>query len=266
MPSCGSSICRTGSYRVAGGNSREGEPELSVQTIITAAGDSRERFFGAGFAQPKSLVQIHGLTVVEKAIRSYTVDFLHLTVAVNEDEDVEWGVAEEITRAFPTANVIRVSSQARGALASALLSISKVDPDLPLVVAAGDSQVTRDVETIVSDFQAQDFAAATIVFDSSGPRWSYVAVDRRNKVLEVSEKFQVGVLATTGFFYFETARSFIEAARWVLINNAHVDGNFYVSTTLNFLISRGEKVGFQKIQRSEYRSWSLPIDFVEEVR
>jgi CTP:molybdopterin cytidylyltransferase MocA len=239
---------------------------LSIQTIITAAGDSRARFFGAGFAKPKSLVQIKGTNVVEKAIRSYTVDFSHLTVAINQEEDAEWGVAAEITRAFPSANIVRVSSQARGALASALLSISKVNPDLPLVVAAGDSQVTSDVGGILSSFQSEEFAAATIVFDSSGARWSYVAVDRRNKVLEVSEKFQIGSLATTGFFYFQSAKSFIEAARWVLLNNAQVDGNFYVSTTLNFLISRGEKVGFQKIQSSEYRSWSLPIDFVEEDR
>ena len=57
-----------------------------VQTVITAAGDSRALFLGAGFSTPKSLVERDGKTVLLRAIESYVVDFERAIVAINADE------------------------------------------------------------------------------------------------------------------------------------------------------------------------------------
>lgn len=235
---------------------------MTVQTIITAAGDSRETFIAGGFGSPKSLVAVEGKTVIQHAIESYTTDFSALRVAVNEDEAREWAVDEHIRDYFPDAEVMLVSTGAKGALVSALLASADLDLGEPLVVAAGDSRVNVTIHPYVERFLSSGFPASTLAFSSSGKRWSYLALDTNAKVVEVSEKYEVSNLATTGFFFFQTAQIFCDAAKWVLINNAEINGRYYVSTTLNFLISLGAGVGFERIPPDHYKSWSLPVDFV----
>lgn len=234
---------------------------MILQTVITAAGDSRAKFLDAGFHVPKSLVQIDGKLVIERAIESYAVDINNLHVAVNADEAMEWGVDSTVTRLFPSARVVQVSSYARGALASALMCTEMLKLDEPLVVAAGDSSITGGIERFVKTFYDRKIDAGTVVFESTGPRWSYVSTDEDGRVLEVSEKFQVGNLATTGVFYFRKAKSFMQGAEWVLSNNANLEGNYYVSTVMNYLISMDRPVGFETIEAADYKSWSKPDDF-----
>jgi dTDP-glucose pyrophosphorylase len=234
---------------------------LKIQTIVTAAGDSRGRFLDAGFLTPKSLVKVGVGTVIEAAINSYVLDKSSFLVAVNQEEANEWGVDTSIKSLFPTATVVRVPSQARGALASALMCADMLSGDDPLVIAAGDSMIVGGVEQFVKTFQEQRLDAGTIVFESNGSRWSYISTDGKGRIVEVSEKVQVGDLATTGVFYFREAKTFLLGAEWVLLNNAHLNGNFYVSSVMNYLIKDGRSVGFSEIQPDQYKSWSRPIDF-----
>jgi len=235
---------------------------VSVQTIITAAGDSRLTFLGSGFSVPKSLVKVRGRTVIQSALESYAVRGHDLTVALNAEETHDWKLDEHLAALFPQAKVVRVPSQARGALASALLSSEALVLDQPLVIAAGDSEIVGGIGSHIDGFMRDGADAATIVFESSGKRWSYVSVDSRGQVVEVSEKYQVGHMATTGVFFFREAKSFLDSATWVLMNNAHVGGAFYVSSTLNYLISKGVGISFNEIRPVDYKSWSLPVDFV----
>lgn len=235
-----------------------------IQTIITAAGDSRPVFKTAGFDLPKSLVTRRGKSVLSRAIGSYGIDLEATTVAVNEQEDDEWQVGDRIKRDFPHIAVARVSSGVKGALATALIALADID-ECPLVVAAGDSTVAGGITGFVGDFFARGLSAATVAFESSSPRWSYLQVNGRGRVGQVAEKAVIGPLATTGVFYFASSRQFLEAATWVMVNNASHLGQFYVSTTLNYLIAKDLPVGYSVIPRDRYRSWSLPADFIDDM-
>lgn len=231
--------------------------------MITAAGDSREQFLSAGFNVPKSLVDLESEIVIQAAIESYVVDKTGFFVAVNQDEAREWGVGDRVKALYPTAQVVSVPTRARGALVSALMCSERLDLDSPLVIAAGDSSITGGIAGHINFFCENALDSAAIVFESSGSRWSYVATDENDAVVEVSEKFQIGHLATTGVFFFRQAKVFMEGAEWVLKNNASVNGNFYVSTVMNHLISLERKVGFAKINSSAYKPRSTPADFYE---
>lgn len=232
-----------------------------IQTVITAAGYSERQFLDSGFGVPKGLVLVNGQSVISRAIESYSVDDQQLSVALNEEECERWAIDQHVSSLYPTARISRVTSSAQGAVASALLASSAVDPDRPLVIAAGDSELSTDIWPIIADFLDAEVAGGTVVFRASGPRWSYVGVDGRGQVTEVSEKYQIGDLATVGLFFFRTARLFLDASGWTLFNNAHVGGNFYVSTTLNYLISEGLDIRYREIDPQHYKPWSRPQDF-----
>ena len=237
---------------------------IPIHTVITAAGDSRPLFLGAGFSTPKNLVRWQGTEVLVRAINSYAGDLARTSIAMHRDEAREWHTPEIITAACPGVSVSLVNAGARGALASASVALGAIPPDAPLVVAAGDSEVEGGIGAFTSSFVATGIDAATIAFRSSNPRWSYLATGSDGHVRQVAEKRVIGPLATTGVFFFRQASIFLQAAEWCLVNNAIDRGAFYVSTTMNFLIREGLSVSYAEIPRDKYRSWSLPTDFVEQ--
>lgn len=236
----------------------------TVSTVVTAAGDSRGLFLPAGFGQPKSLVEWRGREVLARAIDAYAMDPVRTSVAIHAGEDEDWGIGERIAELFPGIVVCRVPNGVMGALASALFGLGDAQWDEPLVVAAGDSMITGGIARFIDGFIHDELDAATIAFPSSNPRWSYLAIDEGGSIRQVAEKQVIGPYATTGVFYYRSARMFLDAATWCLVNNASHNGAFYVSTTLNYLISSGLQVGYETIARSDYQSWSLPIDFTQQ--
>ena len=234
------------------------------QTIVTAAGDSRPLFLGAGFSAPKSLVMREGLPVLVQAIRSYACQPGLTTVAVNRDEAADWPIKETLEEYFPDTGVELVPSSAKGALISALMAASNLDPELPLVIAAGDSFVRGGISHYISTLDAQGASAGTIVFRSTDARWSYLAINPEGVVTQIAEKQVIGPLATVGVFYFRRSADFLQAAEWCLVNSAHRGGLYYVSTALNQLLVAGHAISFVEIPRPEYVPCALPVDFLED--
>jgi NDP-sugar pyrophosphorylase family protein len=236
----------------------------NIQKIITAGGDSRKLFMGAGFDAPKSLVRIGGKSILERALSSYLAPGDSATVAINQGEAKEYPIAETVRAFGGQTRIVEVSSSVRGALATALVAAVDLELDAPLVIAAGDSEIAGGLGVHLNKFIESDCHSGTVAFASNNPRWSYLSVGEGGKVLEVAEKEVVGPLATTGVFYFKTASLFLQAAEWALLNRASVNNRYYVSTSLNYLISLGLDVGYSVIERNDYAAYSLPADLVRQ--
>jgi hypothetical protein len=239
--------------------------ESKVHTIITAAGDSRDLFIRSGFKQPKSLVLWNNKEVLVNSIHSYAIYSNALTVAINESENNEFNIEKKVNQNYPEAKVVSIKSNVKGALASALLSLVDIKPDSKLVIAAGDSLIKGGILSYIEHFQKLRASAGTIVFKSNNPRWSYLALDKFGVARNVQEKIVVGNYATTGVFYFNSVRDFMDAAKWVLVNKSSINNNFYVSTTLNYLLSKGLKLEYLEVPRNRYVPLSLPSDFQKDI-
>jgi dTDP-glucose pyrophosphorylase len=233
---------------------------LVYQTLITAAGNSLAEFRAAGFLIPKNLLKPKGDLLINQAVASYKHKFGPLVVALNREENQEFSTSDRVREAYPEALFVETSSSVQGALATAVLATDGMDLDQPLVIAAGDSIVQGGVEEYISALQAKAIDAGTIVFESTNPRWSYVTVGESGNVLEVVEKQVSGPFATIGCFYFKSAKLFLQAAEWVFVNNAQVNNRFFVSTSLNYLISKGLSVGYEILDKGKYTSFSRPAD------
>lgn len=234
---------------------------MLTSTVITAAGNSLSLFLPAGFITPKSLIEVDGEPVIARAIASYWSGEGSLVVGVNEIEENSYGISDAVREKSPEAEYVSVPDKSAGALISALYCVKDLNPDSPLVIASGDSVFQGDISEVIASFQDRKLSAATLAFRSDNPRWSYLRLNSDNQIIEVAEKRVIGPLATTGFFYFESTQMFIEAAKWVLVNNVNFQGRFYVSSALNYLISRGLNLGYTLADKENFRAYSLPIDF-----
>lgn len=239
----------------------------NYNTIIIAAAYTADLFHAAGFKETRNQKMVDGQPLILRAIHSYFSPPGKLAVAINREEehqDIKLGPI--ISRRYPSAEVFYVGSNVQGALISALIASENMPLDEPILIANGDSFLQDHISDYFSDSTNNNEGAKTLCFESSNPRWSYLALNSEGQLAEVAEKRVISNLATTGAFLFAKASDFIEAAEWVLINRAQTQGRYFVSTALNFLISRGMKVTYDVISRDHYSNYSFPADFVEQAK
>lgn len=231
-----------------------------VQTIITAAGETSRDFANAGYGTPKNLIDLGGVPLLVHSVRSYSMNPFKSVVAIGEVEQAESDTFAVVREMVPGVRVALIAQGAKGALVTAILAAGEVELDLPLVIAGGDSEIQHGIADLITVLQERKSPAGTIVFRASEPRWSYLDLDASGRTRQVVEKRVVGEYATTGVFYFESARTFLSAARWCLVNNAQTNGRFFVSAALNYLLHEGRHVDWVEIPRGRYRSYAGPED------
>ena len=237
---------------------------MTYQTIVTAAAPTKDSFLGAGFPSTRNLMNVNNVPLLIRAIDSAESSGDPVTVVLNADEELtEFSASEMLNKFAPHARIVLSPTATKGALVSALLGAEGLDPDQALLICPGDAYLTNRFESHLTS-NASNLDGFTLAFRSENPRWSFLGLNSEGEISEVAEKRIIGPLATTGHFYFKKASDFIEASKWVLVNNAHVKGNFYVSTALNYLVSKGMNLGYAEIARSEYFSFSKPHDFIQQ--
>jgi hypothetical protein len=148
---------------------------------------------------------------------------------------------------------VYVSPRVRGALISALWATGRIPVDGPIVVMGGNAQFSGDLKPLVENFLASERDAGVLTFRGEKAGWSYIETDSDGVALEVHEKVQVGTTASTGIVMFRSIGTFIAAAEWALVNNAETRGNFYLSSTLNYLISQGREIELIPVDAGLYQ-------------
>lgn len=202
---------------------------------------------------PIFLAEIEGKMVVERiaedlgALRDTGVIFAF------RREDVRRLHLDSIARQIvPDAEVIEVADDTGGAPCTALLAIDHLDPEDELLVANVSDLVDVDLCAIVQNFRDSGADAGAVVFESLHPRYSYVRIDAGGRVVEAAEKNPISRHACAGVYWFRRAGDFIEATQSMIIKDAHVNGTFYISLTLNEMVLRDKDIRCFEIAPDDY--------------
>ena len=220
----------------------------SVQTVVLGASNlSIISMQDKLLDKPKNLIDVKGQTILELAIQSYALNQKMTNVVILEEEEMAYETSLYILRKFPDVTPRLITKQTRGAMLSALLGLEGFDLEAPLVVAPGDSCFKADKQSIIlANFLnlmiGTDSDAGTVSFNSNLERWSYIVKDENAKIEQVVEKEVVSNIATSGLFYFKTVKGFLDSSAWCLKHNINKNGVYYVSSTLNYMISQQLKI------------------------
>jgi ribosomal protein L31 len=109
---------------------------------------------------------------------------------------------------------------------------------------------------LVPAFEGSD--AGVITFKSLHPRWSYVRLDEHQRVVETSEKRPISRNAIACIYYFKIGRDFVESAMSIVQKDSHVNGIFYISSTLNEMILKEKSVTSIEVETSKYHTFYTP--------
>lgn len=204
-------------------------------------------------AYPLCLAELDGTPMIEKIIQAcHALPDARVIVALRDEDTRLYHLDHVVRLVDPRATIVRVREATGGAACTALLAVPHLDNDEELVILNGNELIEVPFATVVGDFRARGLDAGVITFPSIHPRYSYVRLDDRERVIEAAEKRPISRMATAGFYWFARGRDFVAAAQDMIRKNAAVNGLFYICPALNQLVLRQRAIGVHPIEARLY--------------
>ena len=233
-----------------------------MNIIVLMAGHGSE--FDNKDNYPKPLIEVKGKLIVEHVLENITPlmkNGCSVFFLVKQSDCEQYYLDNTLKLLAPDSIVIPISGNTSGAAATALRAIGEVSDSEPLLLINGDQIIDVDLVSCVD--QMTEFDAGTLVFDSVHPRWSYVGCDSNGFVIEAAEKKPISRLATAGFYFYNNAALFFNAAKQMILKDSHVDNAFYICPVFNEMILDGKKIKTIKIDRKNYHSF-MTLEMVKQ--
>jgi NDP-sugar pyrophosphorylase family protein len=240
--------------------------------ILMPMGGLGQRFRDVGIDTPKPLIEVDGMPMFEKALRSfdsYPGD-VSLIVVVRSADDAIHGIARRIMETRPEARIVFLDHDTQGPIESALVAEGELDLSQPVVVMDCDIAFVSDEYLSLIESNVDTFDGVLLSFPSSAPRYSYVEMDDRGFAIRTAEKDPISNHALMGAYYFRSGAVFVAAAKAVMARGLSPQRpEFYMSLTYNELIADGSAVGVATgdfycfgtpRELEDYRRTGLPIN------
>jgi NDP-sugar pyrophosphorylase family protein len=214
-----------------------------VLNIVLPLAGRGQRFVDAGFREPKPLIPVHGMPMVEVVLRNVRPRRPHRVIVLALREHLDrTGLADVVRRAASDAVIVPVETTTDGAACTVLLAEALIDAPDPLVIANTDQWIEGDVEAFLAAADAPGVDGLIMTFVANDPKWSYAEVGEDRCVRRVVEKEVVSNAATVGVYHFRRGADFATGARRMIAGARRVDGEFYVAPVYNELIADGATI------------------------
>jgi NDP-sugar pyrophosphorylase family protein len=221
----------------------------------------KNTFDGSEYQYPKPLIEINGKPLIELVIEclEQIKEEKRFIFIVNAEDCQRYNldsVLQLITN--QKAIIIQLEKETKGAVCSALMAIDYIKNNDPLLISNSDHIFEYDLNRVITEFNKKDVDVGTACFDSVHPKWSFVRLDNKNKIVETAEKRPLSRNAIAGLYFFRNGVDFISAAMTAIEKDAHVNDQFYISSTLNELVLAGKNMEAYIIPNSTYHNFYSP--------
>ena len=205
----------------------------------------------------KSLQEIERKTILQYSLESLeTLEAANFIVVVKREDVNKYHIDNIIRLLRPEAQIVIAEGETMGAACTCMLAVDYVQMNRPLLIVGGDQLLTVPAAPIVKEFQQNDYDGGVVIFDDVHPRWSYVRLDEEQHVIEAAEKRPISRNAAAGFYYYTKAEDFFHSAQRMILNNASVNGKFYIAPVFNEMILQQKVIGTHRIEKDQYYNFN----------
>jgi len=223
------------------------QPVLNIVIPMAGAGS---RFASAGYADPKPLVRIHGVSMIRIVIDNLTPKEEHRFIFICRQAHLQaYDLRNQLERWAPGSAVIPIQDLTQGAACTVLRAKQLIDNNDALMIANSDQYVDVDINEYLRAMRASKLDGQIMTMKANDPKWSFIRMSDTGYVSTVVKKVVVSDEATTGIYNFSHGRDFVAAAESMIERELRVNGEFYVAPAYNLLIGAGAKVGYFNIGR-----------------
>lgn len=229
-----------------------------INILVPMAGRS-QHFPESEYPFPKPLIEIGQKTMIEHVVANLTsagpeVQFIFVLGSADCRKFHLDSTLNIITE--QQCKLVKLDSDTRGAACSALMAISQIANEQPLIIANADQLFDTPIAELLQSLGDADAGVAT--FESVHPRWSYVRLDEQGFVAETAEKRPISRHAIAGFYYFRHGKDFVDAAMGMIRKDSSVNGSFYIAPSLNEMILKGKKIRTVGVDAQRYHTFYTP--------
>lgn len=232
---------------------------LKMINIVVPLVGSSQFFDDIQYKYPKPLIEVAGRTMIELFLQNFQeVDKdIHYIFIVNESDCRKYHLDNILNiLTCHRCDIVKIAAETKGAACSVLMAIEQINNNNSLIIANADQYIDVSICDVIDSFNDSD--AGVITFESIHPRWSYVKLDKKNKIIETAEKKPLSNMAIAGFYYFRSGTYFIEAAMNMIKKDATVEGQFYISPVFNELVLKNKKLDIYHIKSEKYHTFYSP--------
>jgi dTDP-glucose pyrophosphorylase len=220
---------------------------MFVNIVVPMAG-AGSRFAKVGYTDPKPLIKIHSVPMIEMVINNLRPSCPHRFIFICQKAHVAaYGLAEKLGVWAPGCELIQLDGMTEGAACTVLTAKSLINDGNPLMIANSDQYVDIAIDDYLRDMDQRHLDGLIMTLKSDDPKWSYASIDAGGFVTNVVEKEVISPHATVGIYNYKRGGDFVAAAEAMIAADMRVKGEFYVAPVYNIMIKAGKKIGIYGI-------------------
>ena len=218
-------------------------------TIVVPMAGSGSRFTQAGYKEPKPLVPIHGVPMVQLVINNLKPKRPHRFIFICQKQHLHAFDLEQKLKIWGGEGTIvaTVAGLTEGAACTVLTVKDHINNGEPVMLANCDQYVDADINDYLAEMDNRHLDGMIMTLQSKDPKWSFAAIDENGLVTRVAEKEPISTNATVGFYNYRQGRDFVQAAEEMIAKNIRTKGEFYVAPVYNQAIARGKRIGIYDV-------------------
>lgn len=218
-----------------------------LNIVIPMAGLG-SRFLKAGFSDPKPLIQIFGVPMIQLVISNLRPRCAHRFIFICQREHaIQYALEKKLSQWTSHPEIILLDGITEGAACTVLEAASLIDNASPLMIANSDQYIDASIDHYLAELTSRSLDGLIMTMQADDPKWSFAETDSRGYVTRIVEKEVISNDATTGIYNFAHGCDFVRGARAMIAADERVNGEFYVAPVYNRLVAQGKRIGLYDI-------------------
>ena len=195
------------------------------------------RFKKNGYTVPKALINLLGKPILYYLLDNidYTkLDFIYIPY---NKEYKKYNLKERLKKDYPNYKFkfYTLEKNTSGAAETLYLALKNLNiPDTPVLCMDGDCFYTTP---IIEKWNGSN-SIFSITDNTSNPIYSYLEIDKNNKITNIIEKIKISDNACTGAYGFSSYKILLQYTEIIINNNIKQQGEFYTSTVIKEMIKK----------------------------
>lgn len=229
-----------------------------MKIIITMAGLG-SRFREAGYTVPKHEIVIKNKTLFEWSLLSLIDFFDEEFIFITRKGTYNLEFIEKICNKLEIKKykIKELDYLTDGQASTAFLCDSLISEDESVLIYNIDTYV-KEYSILKSDLKNYD--GFIPVFKAQGEKWSFIKIDKNNKVIDVVEKIRISDLASIGLYYFKNWKDY---KKIYLKYKEEIKKDFkevYIAPIYRYLLQDKKEIGYIILNEEDVHILGTPED------